>query len=81
MTFDMRETTQSKDYSPKLFDNGDYFQMFHDDRLFVFGGHGVDNKEKDIDKNKNKSNKNIEELLWSFDLSKGYWFALEMRYK
>jgi len=50
------------------------FQIFHDDRLFVFGG-----ERKGGDKD--KSNRSIEELLWSFDLSKGYWFALEMKYK
>lgn len=72
MTFDMRETAQSKDYLPKqLVEN---FQIFHDDRLFVFGG-----ERKGGDKD--KSNRSIEELLWSFDLSKGYWFALEMKYK
>ena len=59
MTFDMRETTQSKDYSPKLFNDKNYFQIFHDDRLFVFGGHGVGDNNKDNDKNKNKSDKNI----------------------
>ena len=42
--------------------------MFHDDRLYVFGG-------------ENEKNKKIDELLWSFDLYKGYWFALEMKYK
>ena len=36
MTFDIKETAQSKDYSPKLRKNN--FQMFHDDRLYVFSG-------------------------------------------
>jgi hypothetical protein len=36
MTFDTREINQSKEYSPLPRRNN--FRMFHDDRLYVFGG-------------------------------------------
>ena len=53
MTFDVKEITQSKDYAPKSRTN--HFRMFHDDRLYVFGGELSGKKEE-------------EQLLWSFDI-------------
>ena len=42
MTFDVKEVTYSLDYSPSL--RQKYFNMFHDDRLYVFGGESTGKK-------------------------------------
>lgn len=62
-TLQLRDLAPAKGYSPGA--RTGYWAHFSEGRLYLSGG--VD-----------KQGKPQEELLWTFNLENGYWFALEM---
>ncbi len=62
-TFEVKEITSNKDYSPKGRSN--CWSFFSDSRLYVAGGF-------------DKLKKEIDSLLWTLNIENGYWFALDL---
>lgn len=62
-TLAVKTVCEGKGYCPGY--RTDYVGLFEDQRIYVFGGTTTKNKK-------------CENLVWIFDIDKGYWFALEM---
>lgn len=55
----------NKDYRPDV--RHESISIIADDRIYTFGG-------------KDSKNRPCEQVLWVYDMEKGYWFALDMQY-